>query len=223
MNKKREAAEKYIIKHIGLLTHNDQRNMNLYIDLFKGMSDKQFHEFMMKLRDKKITLSVIVPNGGGVKVTVANNFKIAKKIGLEFFQRLKVSANGDIPAYTTPNKYLVYYLPVRRAAQLLSKKISIPVNSSTIDALTGQVTGKSQSSKITLPETQILLGMDMDNTVSELLKIRGGDEGAARAASNLLYQNGSVSQAELVPYATGVRSTKTLNAFFNAMHIKTTL
>lgn len=222
-NAKRKKVEEYIVKYIGKITHGDEKNMNLYKDLFKSMNDKEFDDFMVKLRDKKITLSIIVPNGGDVKVTVKNNFKVAKEIGLEFFQHLKMGASNDMPAYTTPNKYLVYKLPVRRAAQLLSKKISIPKDDKTIDSLTGQVTGKSQSSKLTLPELQILIGMGMKDSVKELMKTRGGDLGEANALNKLLYKNGQVSQAMTGMYSTGVKSTKTLKQFLNAMHIRSTL
>jgi len=222
-NAKRKKVEEYIIKYVTKITHGDKKNAELYQGLFKSMNDKQFNDFMIKLRDDKVTLSVIVPNGGDVKITVENNFKVAKEIGLEFFQQLKMGATKNMPAYQTPNKYLVYKLPVRRAAQLLTKKISIPKDDKTIDSLTGQVTGKSQSSKLTLPELQILIGMGMKASVKELMKARGGDLGEANALNQLLYKNGQVSQDAISPYSTGVKSTKTLKQYLNAMHIRSTL
>jgi DNA-directed RNA polymerase subunit K/omega len=223
MNAKRKRVEDFILTQIKNITHSDN-NVKLYTDLFKSMSDDAFDTFMVKLRNKEITLAVIAPNEkSDVKITVENNFKVAKSLGFEFFQNLNIESDGILPSYPTPNKYMILKLPIKRAAQLLSKGISVPEDNKSIDLLSGQVTGKSKSSKLTLPELQILAGLGLKDTIVELMKTRGGDAGEAMALDNLLYKQGSVSQATLRNYSTGVTSTATLDAFFNAAHIKTTL
>lgn len=220
---KRKQVEEYILKYIGKIVTGEE-NINLYKDLFKSMSDKEFDEFMHKLKDKQITLSIIVPNGyKNTKVSVENNFKVAKEIGYDFFQRIKVTGDSDIPDYITPNKYLVYKLPIKRAAQLLSKKISIPESDKKIDTLSGQVTGESKSSKLTLPELQILIGLGLKDSVKELMKIRGGDLGSTNAMTAMLYKQGMATQQNIEQYSTGVVSTKSLKAYLNSMHIRNTL
>jgi hypothetical protein len=219
---KRKKAQDYILDMVKKIAKGPD-NYNLYKTLFDNMSDKEFHEFMVRLRDKKITLSVIVPHNDSVKISVENNFKVAKSIGLEFFQHLSFGANGDIPAYITPNKYLVYKLPIKRAAQLLTKKISIPEDDQSINVMTGQVTGKSKSSKLTLPEIQILIGLGLNESIKELVKIRGGDQGAANAYNNLLYKQGYATQEQIEQYSTGVVSTKTLRNFLLGAHIRSSL
>lgn len=221
-NPKRKQVEDLILKYIKRIVTGKQ-NYELYEMLFKSMNDKEFHKFMEDLRDKKATLSVIVPNGSNIKVDVKNNFKLAKELGFEFFQRVKVGATDDIPAYTTPNKYIILKFPVKRAAQLLSKKISIPEDSSKIDTLSGQVTNHSKGSKLTNPELQVLLGLGLKKSIVELMKHRGGDLGSNNAMNNILFNYGSVTQDEINKYSTKVESTKTLKAFFQAMHIKSTL
>lgn len=220
---KRKKVEKFILDYIGKIVSGDD-NVNLYKSLFKSMSDKEFHQFMLDLRDKKKTLSIIVPNGDKKNtVSLEKNLKIAKELGLELFQQLKVTNQKDAPDYITPHKYLILKLPLRRAAQLLSKGISVPDNSKITDRLTGQVTAGSRSGKITYPEIQVLLGLGMKATLRELLKLRGGDLGSANAMNQSLTKIGKVNQGEIDRYSTGVVSTKTLKAYFNAIHVKSTL
>lgn len=220
---KRKKVENLIIDYIKKIVTGDE-NVNLYRELFKSMNDKQFDEFMVKLKNKEINLSIIVPNGNKkIKVSLENNYKIAKQMGFDFFQRLVFGPDGNLPGYKTPNKYMVMKLPVKRAAQLLSKKISIPKDNKSIDSLTGQVANDSRSSKLSNPELQILLGMGLEKSLIELLKMRGGDQGAQRAMTGLLYRDGMVTQSDLAKYSTGVTSTKTLKSYLLGMHIKSTL
>lgn len=221
-NPKRKQVEDFILKFIKRIV-TGKENTELYEMLFKSMNDKEFDQFMQDLRDKKATLSVIIPNGSNIKVDVKNNMKLGKELGFDFFQHLRVGATDDTPAYTTPNKYIVLKFPVKRAAQVLSKKISIPEDNTKIDTLTGQVTNNSKASKLTNPELQILLGLGLKKSIVELMKYRGGDLGGNNAMNNILFNYGSVNQDELSQYSTKVESTKTLKAYFQAMHIKSTL
>lgn len=222
-NPKRQAVENLILKYVDKLV-TGKENTKLYQELFNSMSDKEFDNFMHKLKNREITLSVIIPNNDKrFKVDLNNTIKIAKELGYDFFQHLNYGASEDRPAFKTPNKYMVMTLPIRRAAQLLTKKISIPVDASHMDSLSGQVTNQSKGSKITNPEIQILLGLGLKESLTELLKVRGGDLGAGRAAEQLLFKHGSVSMAESNKYSTDVVSKKTLRAYLNAMGISTTL
>ncbi len=222
-NPKRKAVEDFIIKYIGKIVTGDQ-NVNLYREMFKRMNDKDFDQFMVDLRDGKKHLTIIIPNGmKEIKTDLQNNMKIAKELGFEFYQRLQITGSKTMPDYITPNKYLVVKLPVKRASQLLSKKISIPKDNKSRDLLTGQVTGDSRAAKLTNPEVQILLGLGLESSIKELMKFRGGDLGAGTALNNDLMRYGRGSQANSANMSTGVVSTKTLKQFFQAMHIRSTL
>jgi len=220
----RKAAEELILKVISAVDVGSKKpNTILYKNLFSKMSDIEFDNFMKKLKNKQITLSMIVPNGGDVKIDVENNLNIANSLGYDFFQQLKITGQPDLPDYITPNKYMTMILPIKRASQLLSKKISIPENDKAIDMLSGQVTGKSRSSKLTMPEIQLLIGMGLKTSIRELMKIRGGDVQANNAMSSMLYKTGIARQSEIEQYSGGVVSTQTLKAYLQAQHIKSTL
>ena len=216
---KRQDAEAIILEYIDKIAPGGQ-NKQLYVDLFKSMNNNAFDKFMNDLRTKKISLSVIAPNGGDVKLTVKNNMKVAKELGYDFFQHIDIG--GEVP-YRTPNKYMVYRLPIRRAAQLLTKKISIPTDSKSIDLTTGQVTGKSKSAKITMPEIQILAGLGLNDSIKELMTTRGGNLTRMNASNKLLLNQGSVSAKVLDSYGGKVVSTETLKSYFIASHIDNNL
>lgn len=222
----RKKTEEFILSYIGKLIKGKQTNVELYKELFKSMSDKDFEQFMLDLRDEKRTLSVIIPNDNSekteYKVDIKNNIKLAKELGFEMFQKLVVGATEEIPGHITPNKHMIIKLPVRRVAQLVTKKISIPSDNLHIDSSSGQVTGVSKGSKLTNPELQILVGLGLGASIRELMKVRGGDLGAGAAMSGMLIKHGSVSQQNIEPYATDVVSKDTLRAYLNGMHISFT-
>lgn len=220
---KRRQVEDYILKYIAKIVSGDH-NIKLYKDLFNRMTDKEFHEYMVKLKNKEITLSIIVPNGSkDIKVDINNNIKIAKELGFSFFQNIHFGKDGDNPGYITPNEYMVIKLPVKRAAQLLDKKISIARDPNAVSSLTGQVSGDSRSSKLSGPEIQVLIGVGCKKSLIELLKIRGGDLGAGNAMEQMIIQTGNARQEDIIKYSTGVKSTDTLRNYFIAAHINSTL
>ena len=227
MNTKRKAVQDYIIKYVGAIVAGNE-NTKLYQDLFDRMTDEEFDRFMVGMKEGKIHISIVVPNDGKTRVSVENNFRVAKQLGHEFFQRVKVTNHPDYPDHMLPIKALTMILPIRRAQQLLSKKISIPEHSMTTDVLTGQVAGKSRSSKLTYPEQQMLIAMDMKDTATEMVRIRGGDLKAQSEYVRQLANNGEVSQKDILDVANlvsngGVVSTRTLKYYLQGMHIENTL
>ena len=220
MTTNRKAAEAFIIKYITAITQSNE-NAEIYRQLFAGMDDKAFDDWITKIGNDENRLAVITPNfSKTTKVTVENNLKIAEELGHHFFERIWFPADDNSPAYLSPVKYLVIDLPLRRQAQLLVKKISIPENNSSVDDFTGQPTGVSKGSKISYPEMQVMAAMGLDNCTTELIKYRGGDIKGFQAMNTSIARTGRVSQAEIAPYASGVESTKTLKTFLNSMHLE---
>jgi len=218
----RKKAQDFILSYIDKIFPGGD-NLKQYQDLFAGMSDVEFDNFMLDLESGKRFLVGTVPNLGRVKVSIENNIKIAKELGYDFFQRLWIGPKDDEPAYLTPVEYMVIDLPIRRQSQHLQKKRSIPENNRVIDQLSGQPTGPSKGAKISYPELQVLAGMNMDSSLVELIKYRGGDKGGYNALNAMVGRYGAANLKTLSNYATGVQSTQTLKIFLTASHLKSTL
>jgi hypothetical protein len=219
---KRAETEKFIIEHIEMMIPGSD-NKKIYENLFKSMDDEAFDNFMKGLENETIKLSIIAPNFSKHKLNTSRNLAIGKKLGLEYFQKIWIDGTEGRPSYLTPIPYMVVDLPLRRQAQLLVKKISIPEDNKSIDNMTGQPVGNSKGSKISYPETQVLAAMKLDNSIVELLKYRGGDIGGFQAMNKLISRNGGASIETAKQYATGVESTRTLKTFLTCMHLGNTL
>lgn len=220
---KRTDTEALLYTWVKKITKSDM-NVNLYKKHLSNMSDKEFTEFMTKLKNKEIKLQVIVPpDMGDTKITVENNIKLAKEIGQELYQRLIITDNDAGTKRMSKNKFLILDLPLRRMKQTSEKGVSVATDNKHVDVLTGQVKGDSAASKLTYPELQILSGLGMTNSLVELMKDRGGDIGANNTLINGLIQNGTISQKLVEQYSTGVESTKILKSYLNGMHIQSTL
>lgn len=222
MNAKRKQVQDLILKYVGLIVSGPE-NVKLYEDLFASMNDQEFDKFMHRIKDGTAHISVVVPNDGKTRVTVENNFKVGKMLGYDFFQRVKVLNHPDYPDHMLPNKMLTMVLPIRRAQQLLNKKISIPEHNNDIDPLTGQVRGASKAAKLTYPEQQIMLTMNLDKSALELAKIRGGDQYASKKLNDDLFKDGTATQEQVNQYSTKPTSTQTLKRYLEGMHIRSTL
>jgi hypothetical protein len=221
MSVKRKETEAFILKYIDKILP-DKKNVAIYEQLFASMNDKQFDDFMKSLRDGTIRLAIISPNLSDVKLSVERNLEIAKELGHNFFERIWMHSDNEVPPYLSTVKYLIVDLPLRRQAQLLVKKISIPEDNKSIDDLTGQPTGKSKGSKISYPETQILAALNLEESLTELLKYRGGDIGGFNAMNKSIGDTGGVSMKGIEHLATGVTSSATLRTLLTSMHLQTT-
>ena len=222
MAKNRKEAEKFIIKLISLLTHS-QFNVKRYEEYFQSLSDKAFDAYMDDLKTEQKFLTIQVPNFSKSDLSVENNMKLAQSLGISFFEKIWIGAKNDVPAYLTPIEFLVIDLPLRRASQMLIKKLSVSEHSRSVDMLTGQVAGDSKTSKISYPELQIAAAMDLEDSLIELIKYRGGDIRGGYALDAMLKKYGHANLNTLKQYSSGVESTKTLKTFLNSMHLKSTL
>ena len=218
----RKAAEQLILETIEKICPGGE-NAQLYKDLFATMDDKAFEVFINDLDAGKQRLAIVAPNFGKSKLSTARNIAIAEEMGHNFFQRIWIPAKGDRPAYLTPVPYLVADFPLRRQAQLLDKKISIPEDNNSVDDFTGQPTGKSKGSKISYPEVQVLAALGLENNLIEFMKYRGGDEKGFNAMNVSISRTGGVSLKAIEPFSGKVKSTQSLKTMLTAAHLKNTL
>lgn len=223
MQANRKKVEAFIIKHIDDLLPNSE-NANAYRERFAQMSDKDFEQFIDRLGNKTEMLVLIAPNlDDGGNLSLERNFAKAEELGHDFFPRIWIDQGNDTPKYLSPIRYLVVDLPLRRQAQLQTKKVSIPEDNKSIDDLTGQPAGKSQGSKISYPEMQLLAAMDLPHATTEFLKYRGGDIKGFNAMNDAIITTGGVSMNTLDKLGTTVRSTQTLHTLLTGMHLSNTL
>lgn len=218
----RAAATAFIIKYIDKLLPGSP-NTKIYKERLAAMSDKDFGAYMERLGDGSEVLSIIAPNLGTDKLNLMRNLEVAKELGHEFFEHLELTDPTTGIVYTTPVKYLVIDLPLRRQVQLLEKKYTIPENNKHIDELSGQPTGPSKGSKISFPELQVLFAQGLDSTITELIKFRGGDIKAFNAMNQAIYENGGASIEQLAKLNTSVKSVTTLSTLLKGMHLDNTL
>lgn len=228
----RKAAEAVVLEYIEKLIPVSG-NMDIYRNLFASMDDAAFALWIEQLERKEIRLAVIAPNLTAhdegqhknhlTRLDIERNLAIADELGHNFFEKIWIDNGNDIPPYLSPIPYLVVDLPLRRQAQLLVKKISIPEDSKSVDDFTGQPTGKSKGSKISYPETQIMAALNLDNNLKEMLKYRGGDEKGFDALNTAISKTGGVSLKSIEKLGTQVKSTQTLSIILTCMHLSNTL
>lgn len=173
MNPKRKKVEEYIL---GTLKDMDPggKNVKRYQKFFNELSDKDFDEWMRNIRDGKEILTYYTPIFGKA-VSIADLVKVAKKIDLKLFSRLKIWDSVTESYYLTPHEYLVLRLPIRRMSQFVDHKLSVPEGDSRIDLLTGQVIKPDKAGSLSQVEIQALHARGLDNVILELIKFRGGD------------------------------------------------
>lgn len=222
MAKNRKAAEQFILKYIERILPGSP-NTKFYKDFFSKMNDKDFDNWINKIGSGDDSLILVVPNMSDHRIDVARNIEIGKELGHSFFKRIWITPRDGGPKYLTPKAHLVYKLPIRRQAQLLTKKISIPKDNNTVDLTTNQPTGDSKGAKISYVELQILSALGLEASIVELIKYRGGDDQAFHAMNTLISRNGSVSMQELKPFEGTVTATETFKAYLVAAHLESDL
>lgn len=218
----RGKTEAFILKWIGEMIPGPE-NQNIYKRLFASMSDKDFDLYMKDLESGKRTLAIYSPNLSKTSLKLERNLAIAKKLGHNFFERIWIGAKGNTPAYLTPIPYMVIDLPLRRASQMLIKKLAVADNNKSIDNLTGQLSSATKGCKVSLPELQVLSAMGCDSILTELIKYRGGDAKGLAAMNSMISRYGTANLKTLSGYSGGVESVRTFRTFLTAMHLKNEL
>lgn len=220
----RKETEAFILKYIQKLKPGPE-NVTLYQERFAQMSDREFDQFIEAIEAGEEMLALVSPNLDGKAITVENNLKLGEELGIKFFKRIWIPDASGERAYLSKHAYFVGLMPVRRQAQHLVKKRSIPEDNRSINDLTGQPTGsgKSKGSKVSYPETQVMMALGLENTLTELLKPRGGDTKAFQAMNRSISQTGGVSLQALLKLNTRVKSTETLKVFLTCMHFEVDL
>lgn len=216
--KKKADTIDFIVKHVNMIDKSGEAGER-YEKHLTAMSLEEFDKFMQSLKNKEDVLYVNIPNFHSKSVTLTNNLEVAKKIGVEFFQRLRITDPITKKTFLTPRKYAVLHIPVRRQIQTIKSGLSYAVDNSKIDPTTGQVVGESKSAALSAPESFILYSKGLNKSITELTKMRGGDIQAQRHAYRKLHEQGFVTVDEISMLGTRVISTETFSNYLKAIHI----
>lgn len=214
----RKAAEATFLKLLEEFCPGNP-NVEIYRERFKIMSDKEFAGMIQSWHDDSAIPPYIEPNQSKhPRVSVKGNLAFLRKHGYEPFQRIWMK-NSDGSRTLSNFKYLILPLPVRRQAQHLVKKISIPSHNRTVDEFTGQPRGDSKGSKISYPEIGVLDSLGLNASLEEFLIYRGGDNKGFAAMNTKIIDTGSASFEEVANARSGVESVKIFSAFLKAAHL----
>lgn len=216
MNDKRKKIEEYIYKNF-LLMEPEGTNAKRIKDMFATMSDSEFDKWIKEIKDKKRQLVFYAPNLK-VNLLIKNLLAAAKNCKCIIEEQLTFTDNVTGIEYTPPNTFMVLRLPIRRTRQYLMHKLSVSDDDKKIDALTGQVTQESKSSKLSGIEAQLLYGRGLTELITEFYKVRGGDIPAYANFKQQIAETGQASMTALDPN-TVPRSTMTVDLMFKCMHI----
>lgn len=188
--------------------------------MLNDLSDKEFFSYIETLGAGENILPYTKPNFSKTKITVKKNLQIAKKLGHNFFQRIWITDDKTGVTYLTPVPYLVVDIMFARQQQHLEKKASIPSTNKVIDELTGQVTGESKGSSLSLPEMQVMYSQGLTQSIRELYKFRGGDNEGYRRLTQFAMQTSEASMDAIDDGTTRTKSGIILNVFLHGMHLR---
>lgn len=227
----RKEVTDFIVNTLAEFTPGNTYNSDLARSRLDKMSDREFDSYIKSLakpdteegrKDQEI-IPFYVPNLSKDKVTMEQLMKVADKVGLPLFERLWLTDPQTGTVYLTPQKYLVIDLLVRRQAQMLTKKSSIPSDTRSTDHLTAQVTGKSKGSKMSFPEVAAQLAQGLTATLTEEIKVRGGDRVAQVEFERQLIEHGEASIEVATSAGTLTKSTTVLAILLRSMLINNNL
>ena len=218
----RKAATEILLKGLAVIDPSGT-NARLTKEMLDGLGKQQFHNLIEAYRAKLDFPAIVAPNlNKAVKISVENNLAIAKKFGVEFFQQVWIRDPMSGVKYLSPQKYLIFHLPVRRQIQTREAKMSVPKNRRTVDDLTNQVTGASASASISQPETLVKIAKGQVRAAEEMLKVRGGDLTALNYADQQTFATGGFSLDVISELDSRAKAADTLSTYLIAMHYDNT-
>jgi len=212
----RKAAEQFFLENLRK-SGVSKKNYEYYQNKFSKMSDKEFDVLMDKVKEGYI-LPVFMPVDGDEVPSIKKWFKLCDQLNLVTHQQLEMTDPVSGVRRITPHKYAVLRMMVRRQKQHLVKGKSVASHDKQIDQMTGQVTGDSKSSRLSLPEITILEAAGRTRAIDEFIKVRGGDIKAYREAKRRMIEQGSYSLDSINELGTRAVSIDTMRSLLLGMH-----
>lgn len=213
--KRRKLAEAWILQLLDLIDPS-KTNSGILRESFKTMSDDNFN----RLREG---IPIYSPAGGMIDIDYKYLIEVGKHIGAVMEQRLWLTSKETGTLFRTKNPCLTFHFPVRRQTQAWDHKVSVAENSKVRDKLSGQVTGPSKSSSLSMSEGANIYVDQLDGSLRELLHARGGNEKLQRAFYRQVRETGhgmiDIPGAE----RTSAKATQTWGNYLKAMGLGTNI
>jgi len=203
-------SQEYLLKKIKEI--GGTLNESIYKSLFESFTKKEYEAWVEDFIRNGI-INVIIPLDGSVPTSKDKTIELIEKSGGSIYGPLEITSEHGTKE--TPISFLVMDMNIRIPTQTSEKGLAVS-DDQKVNPMTGQV---SAVSKLTSPEMGILYGLNLNSVIKEMTGPRGGDVGSMNALRTLLSQTGKVSLEELNRFSTGRKSTKTMDAYFKAIHI----
>lgn len=193
------------------------RNVETYTTYLNALTDLEFSELMVKLKNGDTILPYYAANLYDRDVGITEALKVGDSLGINFFQQLLITDDISGTTYLTPERYFIVHLPIRRQAQHVDKGKSVALNNKYTDTLTGQATGPSRTSRLSLPEIIYLESANLTSAITEFINIRGGNVLGFREAKRQTLNTGQYSLHDIGELGSRPTSSATLHALLLGM------
>lgn len=214
----RKKAETFVLKFIDAIDPGN-KNVDIYRKRFEEMSDKEFEALVESFASGKDTLAYTHPNLNKTKITVSRNVKLAKQLGYDMFDYCYLTDPDIGVTARTVNKCLITNMYIRRQAQTLEHKNSVPTDDRHLDQMTDQPTGPSKGASITAPELPVGYSQNWNAVLTEIVNYRGGNNRAYQISKQLAIRTGEISQETIKQFPSANKIISTLSSTFLAAHI----
>lgn len=185
---------------------------------FNSLSDKAFNDLMAKMASGEVVWPYYQPNMGKESVSTYRLKKVADKMGIGYYQRITTKDYATGVPFTSTAPRLILPIRVRRLRQHVVKGKAVSATNAYTDPLTGQAVGISRTTRLSLPEINMMESGGWRNSIEEFIKVRGGDNVALREARRQVIETGEYSLRDIEKLGTRPTVTDTLRAVLLAMH-----
>lgn len=218
----RKEVTKFLVDKVDAIIPGYKINGELLKKRLDALNEAEFKNFIdgLKPRSEKkegdltTVIPFYLPNLSKHKVNLKRMFKLVKELGKSFTHRLIMTDHHTGIKYVTPHEYLCFDTFVRRQAQTMDKKASIPDVRQQIDDRSGQPTALSKGSRISSPERRFLDSRNLRKVQEELIHVRGGSVKAYQEFKRQLLNSGEV-ELETLKGLGRAKSTDTLSILLN--------
>ena len=212
-----KSAVAHVLKVVTALDPSGN-NTKRYKAFFNKMGATKFKDYIAKLKSNETQVYVEFPNLES-DMKMENVYKAADITKTELFQRIWLTDPVTNEKYPSPEKYLIGNISIRRMQQTIFKKLAVSEGDSKTDTLTRQVMGDDRSSGFSNPEIQMMHAKGLDTTLTEFMKIRGGDPVAYSEFKRQLEEGGSASISQIVKNPSHAAVVRLIDNIFRGMNL----